>query len=131
MHKLLIVLVCLLPLTAFAEAQDPCLTQRNTIEINACGQKQFEQSDRSLNQVYQSLLKKFSDKDTPDSQNSVVKQYLVNAQRAWVTFRENDCKAIYTYNEGGTIRTIAYLGCMTQHAAQRTKDLKEFSSSDQ
>ena len=131
MHKLLMVLVYLLPLTVFAQPEDPCVTQRNTIEINACGQKQFDQSDNSLNQVYQSLLKKFSDKDKPDSRNSVIKQYLVNAQRAWVTFRENDCKAIYTYNEGGTIRTIAYLSCMTQHAAQRTKDLKEFSSDGQ
>ena len=131
MRKLLLVLACLLPLTGFAKAEDPCVTQRNTIEINACGQKQFEQGDRSLNQVYQRLLKKFSDKDTPDSRNSVIKQYLINAQRAWVTFRENDCKAIYTYNEGGTIRIIAYLNCMTQHAAQRTKDLKEFSSDGQ
>jgi len=131
MRKILMGLFFLLPLTALAQTEDPCVTQRNTIEMNECAQKQFEQGDRQLNQAYQTLLKKLSQKDEQDMHYSAVKQYLVAAQRAWVTFRENDCKAMYTYNEGGTIRTIAYLGCMTSHAAERTKDLQEFIPGDQ
>lgn len=125
MHRLLIVLGCLMTFPAYAQAEDPCVTQRNMLEMNDCGQQQLDKADRSLNQAYQTLIKKFSEKDTPDSRNSVIKQYLVTAQRAWISFRENDCKAIYTYNEGGTIRNIAYLGCMTEHTEQRTKELKK------
>lgn len=127
MHKLLIALVCLLTLPILAHAEDPCVTQRNTVEMNDCGQQQLDKANRSLNQSYQTLIKKFSEKDTPDRRNSAIKQYLITAQRAWITFRENDCKAIYTYNEGGTIRDVAYLECMTQHTDQRAKELtKEF-----
>ncbi|KAF3999406.1 uncharacterized protein YecT (DUF1311 family) [Glaciimonas immobilis] len=124
-------LIFVLPLTAFAEAADPCKTQNNTMEINACGQKQFEQGDKALNQAYQALLKKLSTKDTPDYRNSVIRPYVITAQRAWITFRENDCKGLYTYNEGGTLRNVIYLTCMTDHAAQRTKDLKAFTSQEQ
>ncbi|MGS0742744.1 lysozyme inhibitor LprI family protein [Glaciimonas sp. GG7] len=131
MHKLLIGLLGLLPLTAFAQTDDPCVTQRNTIEINECGQKQFEQGDRHLNQSYQALLKRLAQKNVPDSNNVAIKQYLITAQRAWVTFRENDCKAVYAFNEGGSIRNIAYLSCMTEHTKERTKSLEAFGAGDE
>ena len=126
MRKSLLGLFCLLPLISFAATEDPCVTQRNTIEMDACAQKQFDQGDARLNQSYQSLLKKYAQKSTPEGPNEAITKYLITAQRAWVTFRENDCKAVYSLNEGGTLRNIAYLGCMTQHAEQRTKDFKEF-----
>ena len=106
--------------------EDPCETQRNTIEMTVCAKKQFDQGEKELNQSYQSLLKKLSRPDEADIRYSAVKKQLVAAQRAWVTFRENDCQALKTFNEGGTISSIVYLGCMVSHADERTKNLREF-----
>ncbi len=109
-----------------AQLDDPCVTQRNTVEMEQCGKTQFAQAEKELNQAYQVLLKKLSLPDEADLKYSLVKKQLVTAQRAWLTFRENDCKALETYNAGGSIRSIAYLNCMVNHTEERTKDLQEF-----
>ena len=48
------------------------------------------------------------------------------SQRAWVAFRDADCKELAAqYWAGGTGTTSAVLGCMTEKTVQRTKELKD------
>ncbi len=48
------------------------------------------------------------------------------AQRAWIAYRDADCKDLTAQEwSGGTGTTSAVLGCMTEKTMQRTKDLKE------
>jgi uncharacterized protein YecT (DUF1311 family) len=97
-----------------------CKNAVTTPDINECaaaGQKQIE---AKLNQTYQGVLKSLDD-------DKETKKALVAAQRAWVKFREADCKAVYQRSSGGTIRTVMYIGCMQNRAETRIKELEDYT----
>jgi uncharacterized protein YecT (DUF1311 family) len=120
-------LLVLLPGTVLAQAADPCRT-RNTVEINQCAQQTLARRDKELNAAYQALLRSLTPADKANGVDYAgTRKLLQQAQRSWVQFRDNDCKAKYTLNAGGTIRDIAALGCQIEHTELRTKQLKDWN----
>lgn len=113
--------------SALAQA-DPCETQSNTIEINACAKQTLATSDKALNETYQKVLKSMESVGSEDKTDYVaVKRRLAEAQRAWAKFRDADCKAKLKLHEAGTIRAAIYLGCLAERTDQRTKELVQWS----
>lgn len=125
MRKMLMALSLVLPAAAFAQV-DPCLSQGNTLEMNACAKTEFDKDEKTLNDTYQQLVQQITKPDQDGVRYGEVKKKLIEAQRAWITFRKKDCDAVYTYNESGTIRNLEFLGCMRAHTVQRTKELTNF-----
>ena len=126
MKKLSCLGAALLMLPGIVLAQEPCRT-RNTTEINQCAQQALARKDRELNDAYQSLLKSLEPAGKGDAVDyAATRKLLQQAQRAWVQFRDNDCKAKYMLNAGGTSRDIVSLGCQIEHTEQRTKQLREW-----
>ncbi|MBT2323596.1 DUF1311 domain-containing protein [Variovorax paradoxus] len=116
----------LLPGSVFAQAADPCRT-RTSVEINQCAQQTLARRDKELDAAYQALLKTLTPEAKADNIDYAgTRRLLQQAQRSWVQFRENDCKAKYTRNAGGTIRDIVALGCQIEHTELRTKQLKDW-----
>jgi uncharacterized protein YecT (DUF1311 family) len=95
-----------------------CKNAVSTPEINECASVEQKKVEDKLNKVYQQVIKSIGEADT--------RKALVEAQRAWVQFREADCKAVYEQYKTGTIRTVMYIGCMQQHAEVRIKNLEDF-----
>lgn len=95
-----------------------CKNAVATPDLNECASIEQKKVESQLNQVYQRVLKSVGEADT--------KKALVEAQRAWVKFREADCKAVYENYKTGTIRTVMFIGCMQGHAEKRIKDLEGF-----
>lgn len=112
---------CVLPITAWAA--DPCETQNNTLEMNACAQQQFKAQDKLLNQAYQAALKVVPAQNDPGIDGESPRAMLIKAQRRWLEFRDADCKAKYQVFAGGTIRNLVYLGCLQERTEQRIKEL--------
>lgn len=104
-------------------AADPCETQSNTIEINACAKQQFDEQDKRLNSIYQALLKAIPVANEPGISGESPGALLIKAQRRWIEFRDADCKAKFQLYAGGTIRNAIYLGCMQERTEQRIKEL--------
>lgn len=107
-----------------AHAANPCDTQNNTIEINACANLQFAEQDRLLNSAYQALLKTLSPNKPARSAGESPRAMLVAAQRRWAAFRDADCKARQQVYAGGSIQAAVYLGCMKQRTEQRIRELQ-------
>jgi len=105
--------------TSSAFALD-CKNAVSTPDMNECASIEQKEVEAKLNKVYQRVTKSIDEAST--------RKALVEAQRAWVKFREADCKAVYEQNKTGTIRTLMFIGCMQQHAETRTKALEEFNS---
>jgi len=101
-----------------AQALD-CQNAVSTPDLNECAAREQKQVEVKLNQVYQRVLKTVT--------ASKVRSQFVAAQRAWVKFREADCKAVYEQHADGTIRTVMYLGCMQNRAETRIKELEMFA----
>jgi uncharacterized protein YecT (DUF1311 family) len=97
-----------------------------TLEIGSCMKDQQAKNERELNVVYSRVMKLLSQPDTNEIQNAETKRALVAAQRAWVTFRKQDCDALYSYYSDGTIRSLKFQGCMISRTESRIKELKEF-----
>lgn len=104
---------------AFCEKADG-----STPAINFCGQRALEQADMLLNKTYQEVMQslKKEGKDNPDALETI--PALIKSQRAWVAFRDLECRAVYTYNQSGTIRTIMGLYCANELTEERTKSLR-------
>lgn len=113
-------------LTAPAVYALDCAKADNTLEINDCAQQKQEAVERKLNTVYQQMLKQIAQESADNPDKKDLQKQFVQAQRLWISFREADCKAMYTYWIDGSIRNLRYLGCMQDHAEQRIKEIEAF-----
>lgn len=102
-------------MTAGAIAQDlNCNSPQTQAEMNYCSGLDYEKADRKLNQVYQRLQPELT---------TANRQYLVNAQRAWIKFRDSDCELARSQFEGGSIAPLIQNTCLTEATDQRTRHL--------
>jgi uncharacterized protein YecT (DUF1311 family) len=104
-----------------------CENIRNTVESNFCADKDLQSADTKLNALYKKVL-------TQISEDSLEKPYdrktwenaLRESQRAWMSFRDLDCKGVVPLEwSGGTGTTAAVLICLKEKTETRTKELSE------
>ncbi len=114
--------------TGPALAEIDCANAGNTVEMNFCADKDYKAADKALNAAYANAaeyIRTRGEQEKPYDTASF-QEALRNAQRAWVTYRDADCKDLVAQEwSGGTGATAAILGCMTEKTIQRTKELKE------
>jgi uncharacterized protein YecT (DUF1311 family) len=104
-----------------------CTAPQDTVSQNACAEKDLEAADAALNAAYKKALASIakSDQSAPYDQKSW-EAALRSSQRAWVAFRDADCKGDVPFLwSGGTGTTAAVLGCMTTKTKTRTEELNE------
>ncbi len=111
-----------------ARAEDiNCANASSTVEMNFCADKDFEAADKALNATYEATLAstKTRDLEKPYDAKSF-EEAMRAAQRAWVAYRDADCKGLVAQEwAGGSGTSAAVLGCMTEKTIERTKELKE------
>jgi uncharacterized protein YecT (DUF1311 family) len=104
-----------------------CEDIRNTVESNFCADKDFQRADAKLNEIYKKVLAQISEAglEKPYDRHSW-ENALREGQRAWITFRDLDCKgAVPMEWSGGTGTTAAVLICMKEKTETRIKELEE------
>ena len=82
------------------------------MELNECAGMAYQKADKQLNQAYRKLQR------TPD---------LVAAQRAWITFRDAECKYQASGFDGGSIQPMVYANCLQSLTEDRIKQLEQAS----
>jgi uncharacterized protein YecT (DUF1311 family) len=111
-----------------AQAQNiDCSKASSTVEENLCADKDFQAADKKLNAAYAAALASIRMRNPGGTYGAKSFEAAMRAsQRAWLAFRDADCKDLVPQEwSGGSGTTSAVLGCMTQKTIQRTKDLKE------
>jgi uncharacterized protein YecT (DUF1311 family) len=112
---------------ARAEEKIDCANAQTTVEMNYCSEQDFEAADKDLNQQYDKALAYIAESNLekpydPKSWTEAMRA----AQRAWVAYRDADCKDLMPMEwSGGTGTSSAVMGCMTEKTIARTKELKE------
>lgn len=93
-----------------------CLYKANgvTFAMIDCIAAETSRQDTRLNENYKTLTSKVSPKR---------KQPLLDAQRAWIRFRDANCK-FYGDPEGGTSARLSANECLLNATADRAKELK-------
>jgi len=121
---LVITVACMCPVSAFSL---DCKNAANTLDINECASIEQKNVESRLNSAYQKAVSEMGQLDAKIDNSYEIKKDFINAQRAWIKFRDLDCKAIYTRWSSGTVRTLKYIACMQSHAEQRIRELESYS----
>jgi uncharacterized protein YecT (DUF1311 family) len=113
-------LLALTPLlfTSMAVAVD-CDNASDQATMNQCAAQQNATADKELNALYQQITSRF--KGNPDN-----KKLLVGAQRAWVAFRDAECKFSASGVEGGSVYPLIYSNCTTELTKARVQTFKNY-----
>ncbi|NJL78142.1 MAG: lysozyme inhibitor LprI family protein [Richelia sp. SM2_1_7] len=94
-----------------------CNNPQTTLEMRVCASKSYEAADKKLNQVYRQLKPKL---------NAKQQKRLVDAQIAWIQFRDKSCAFEAGEAEGGTLEPVLKLSCLTDVTQQRVKNLEGY-----
>jgi uncharacterized protein YecT (DUF1311 family) len=90
----------------------------------SCAAQELKQADAELNKVYKAVLAELDSGAETNPGTKEAKRQLIDAQRAWVSFRDSDCGAVYSYYQDGTVRVSAELSCELQRTRERTQQLQ-------
>lgn len=102
------------PSVAVAQKLD-CQKALNQQELNQCAALSAREADRKLNQIYQQLRKE---------QRNQSNTLLINAEEAWIKYRDASCAFSRSQFEGGSIAPLIYSDCIARLTKQRTQELK-------
>ena len=93
-----------------------CLNQANgvTSEMINCMLAEMTRQDAQLNEQYKKLMSKLSAERS---------KALIEAQRAWIRFRDANC-GFYNDPQGGSAARLASHECFLNAIADRAKELK-------
>lgn len=95
-----------------------CTNTQTQLEINRCADLEYQAVDLKLNQVYQQLRANIN--------NSYEEKQLINAQLAWLKFRDLNCEYAADKYKGGSIQPFIYSSCLTQLTKERVRHLESY-----
>lgn len=108
--------------TAFAEECDRDDQTQSGMDI--CASSDYAASDAKLNSAYGEIMKRLSD-------NADARKLLQDSQRAWIAFRDAECKFASSDVEGGSIYPMVYSGCLQGVTEARVVHLGAYLECDQ
>lgn len=107
-------------------ATSDCSSGNNDQEVYTCAQKNRNETELDLNKEYK--LAKIRVETLFKGDNKELSQYMdafTEAQRAWLKYRENDCKlASYAADKGSDLSNANINMCTSELNEQRIKKLK-------
>jgi len=89
-------------------------------QTNAEASIAYEKADAEMTKVYRELMKSLT------TQNE--KTLLLEAQRAWIKYKEAHCKAVSNQYEGGSMKPMILYGCLEEITNERTTQLQRYSN---
>ncbi|WP_027925509.1 lysozyme inhibitor LprI family protein [Pseudomonas sp. URMO17WK12:I12] len=104
--------------TSMAFAVD-CDNATDQATMNQCAAQQNAAADKELNALYQQITTRL--KAEPER-----KKLLVGAQRAWVAFRDAECKFSASGVEGGSVYPLIYSSCTTDLTKARVQTFRNY-----
>ena len=120
---LLIPIIC--SLVASAAVAEGCDRNDQTqTGMNICAASDYAASDAKLNSAYGEIMKRLSD-------NADARKLLQDSQRAWIAFRDAECKFASSGAEGGSIYPMVYSGCQQGITDARVAQLGAYLKCDE
>lgn len=104
--------------------ESSCLqTAQNQTELNDCVAQTYKNADRELNAAYKKVMDTL--KSSPEKSKA-----LLQAQRAWLKFRDADCAFLSSNSVGGSINAMNNALCLSERTTERTNSLSKIKNCD-
>lgn len=113
-----------IPIAAADTDKLDCTAPQTQIDMTMCAGQDYAAADAQLNAAYRkarAAMQSFDANLLPDQRGAA--QALLEAQRAWITFRDAACKAEGYPYYGGTIQPMIVSECLARLTRRRTDDL--------
>nr|WP_234881797.1 lysozyme inhibitor LprI family protein [Agrobacterium larrymoorei] len=111
-----------------AEDAPDCSNPQTQFDLNQCAGVDYDKADKELNAEYQKLRKLLADRDKDADENTKgAVEALVAAQRAWVAFRDANCKLSGFQARGGSMEPMIVASCLADMTREQTEELKSLS----
>ncbi|WP_050773016.1 lysozyme inhibitor LprI family protein [Roseobacter sp. SK209-2-6] len=104
---------------------ESCIDPQTTLEMRLCASQDYEAADAELNAVYKEAraVMKALDQDLPENLKGAG-EALLQAQRAWIPFRDKACESEGFLFRGGSFEPLTVLHCKTELTRQRSEQLR-------
>ena len=93
---------------------------------STCYAEEFTGLDKDLNTAYRNALRKIAVLPLDADRKKGVRDLLVNAQRNWVRFRDQDCGAVSAAFGSGTGHALGESECKIQLTRHRIEELSRW-----
>lgn len=101
-----------------------CLqTAQNQAELNDCAAQTYKNADGEMNKAYKKVMDTL--KISPEKSKA-----LLQAQRAWLKFRDADCAFLSSNSAGGSINAMNNTLCLSERTTERTNALNKIKKCD-
>lgn len=110
-------LIALTPV-AVAVAQD-CANATSQMAMNVCADQAYRKTDAELNAAYRQINDRL--KDDKDAM-----KLLVNAQKAWLAFRDAECTFSTSASAQGSVYPMLVAQCRDGMTRKRVEELKVY-----
>jgi uncharacterized protein YecT (DUF1311 family) len=107
-----------LPIPLASAQPSDCQNPTVQAEMNRCASLDAEAADRKLNQIYKQLRSKYK--------GTKKEKLLIDAQLAWIKFRDTNCAFALSKYEGGSIASMMGSNCLKRTTEQRTEELESY-----
>ena len=106
------------PATGDSAVYQKCLDESGGVDpvMKRCGKGEIARQDGILNTVYRQLRARLA----PSLKNDLQK-----AERAFLAYREAQCRFAYNQKSPGTMAGLLYQSCVLELTAARIKDMRE------
>ena len=105
-----------------------CDNQQTQIEMNACAAIDFDRADTELNAEYRRTIAWARDADREEraagDDRPGDEATLREAQRAWIAFRDAQCRLEGYEARGGSMEPMLYEGCRARLTRERILQLR-------
>src|SRR3546814_19934501 len=118
----------LLTLTAEPDPEVNCANPQYQVEMNFCAQQEDERADAALNVQWKktsaAMKKRDRDPYQSDDNRPGYMATLLDAQRAWIAYRDAHCESAGYVARGGSMEPMLVSGCMAELTEQRPAQVK-------
>jgi len=111
------VLMAIAPI-AVALAQD-CANASSQMTMNVCADQAYRKTDDELNAVYKQINDRLKD-------DREAAKLLVNAQKAWLAFRDAECTFTTSASAQGSVYPMLVTQCRDGMTSKRIEELKTY-----
>ncbi len=112
----------------FGDTPPECAEPITQQDMNYCAALEWEAADAELNRQWQATaaeMQRLDAQATPGDGRPGYFEQLLDAQRAWLSYRDNHCASVGYHARGGSLEPLLVANCRTTLTQERTEQLRQ------